>query len=150
MVNRGCVVLLGDFSSERLDVASVVNDFGWSVSQAATLSELAEIGRSHTVVAVLVQTWALNMPLPEALRAIRAAARRGRIIVCHKVGQAYARTSMIDSGAFAVLLSPLAQSEVRQTLGFVWASKITPLPHVASPARKTRLVEARAQRVGAA
>jgi DNA-binding NarL/FixJ family response regulator len=149
MANAGCLVLLGDFSNERLDFDSVVHDFGWSVSRASSLSELVEIGRSRTVVAVLVQNGALNMPLPEGLRAIRAAAPRGRIIVCHNVGQAHSRTAMIEAGAFGVLLMPLAQSEVRQSLGFVWASKITPLPHAASPARKAR-VAARAQQVGAA
>jgi DNA-binding NarL/FixJ family response regulator len=150
MANTGCVVLLGDFSNERIDLTSVVHDFGWSVSQASSLSELAEIGRSRTVVAVLVQTGVLKMPLPEGLRAIRGVAPRGRIIVCHNVGQSHSRAAMIAAGAFGVLLSPLAQSEVRQSLGFVWASKITPAPHVTSSARKTQQAEARAQRVGAA
>jgi DNA-binding NarL/FixJ family response regulator len=150
MANTGCVVLLGDFSNERIDLASVVHDFGWSVSQAASLSELAEIGRSRTVMAVLVQTGVLKMPRPEGLRAIRRVAPRGRIIVCHNVSQSDSRSAMIAAGAFGVLLSPLAQSEVRQSLGFVWASKITPVPHATPSARKTQQVEERAQRVGAA
>jgi DNA-binding response OmpR family regulator len=138
MTNRGCVVLLGDFSNERLDLISIGGDFGWSVDRAADLSGLEEIGRSRTVIAVLLQAGALPIAWPDAMRAIRAVAPRARVIVCHKVDQAHSRTAMIDAGAFGVLLSPLAHSEVRQSLGFVWASKITPLKHVPSPARKAR------------
>ena len=148
MANRGCVVLLGDFSNERLDLASVGRDFGWSVDRASDLSELEEIGRSRTVIAVLVQAGTLHLTWHAIMRAIRAVAPRARIIVCHKVDQAHFRTEMVDSGAFGVLLSPLAHSEVRQSLGFVWASKVTPMPHVASAARKTS--PKKVERVGAA
>ena len=150
MSRRGCVVLLGDFSNERLDLASIGHDFRWSVAQAPDLSGLGEIGRSRTVIAVLVQAGSLHMSWPDVIRAIRAVAPRARIIVCHKVDQAHFRAEMVESGAFGVLLSPLAQSEVRQSLGFVWASKITPLPHVPSAAKKIHRIDAPARRVGAA
>lgn len=150
MTNRGCVVLLGDFSNERLDLAAIGRDFCWSVAPASDLSELREIGQSRTVVAVLIQAGALLMSWPDAMRAIRAVAPRARIIVCHKVDQTHFRTEMVDSGAFGVLLSPLAHSEVRQSLGFVWASKITPLPHVPSTARKIHRIDTSARCVGAA
>jgi len=130
MTNRGCVVLLGDFSNERLDMSSIVRDFGWSVVRASNLSELKEIGRGRTVLAVLLQPTEPDLAWQSALRAIKAAAPRARIIVCHKVDQAHERAEMVDAGAFGVLLSPLAHSEVRQSLGFVWASRITPLKHV--------------------
>jgi hypothetical protein len=154
MANRGCVVLLGDFSNERLDLAAVGRDFGWSVDRASDLSELEEIGRSRTVIAVLVQAGTLHLSWPAAMRAVRVVAPRARIIVCHKGDQAHLRAEMVDSGAFGVLLSPLAYSEVRQSLGFVWASKIAPLQHVPSTARKTSSktspIEGKTQRVGAA
>jgi hypothetical protein len=137
MTRRGCVVLLGDFSNEHLDLTSIGSDFRWSVAQSLDLSGLREISRSRTVVAVLVQAGgaeALNTSWPNVLRAVRAAAPRARIIVCHKVGQSDSRAAMVDAGAFGVLLSPLARSEVRQSLGFVWASKITPLNRVPSDA----------------
>lgn len=136
MTNKGCVVLLGDFSNERLDLTSIGRDFCWSVDRASDLSGLEEVGRSRTVIAVLIQAGTLHLPWPDAMRAIRAVAPRARVIVCHKVGQAHSRTEMVDSGAFGVLLSPLAHSEVRQSLGFVWASKITPMKHVASAAAR--------------
>jgi len=136
MTNRGCVVLLGDFSNEHLDLTSIGRDFCWSVDWASDLTGLGEIGLSRTVIAVLIQAGALNMPWPDAMRAIRNVAQRARIIVCHKVDQAHFRTEMVDSGAFGVLLSPLAHSEVRQSLGFVWASKITPSRHVPSAAQR--------------
>jgi DNA-binding NtrC family response regulator len=154
MANRGCVVLLGDFSNERLDLAALGRDFGWSLDRASDLSGLAEIGRSRTVIAVLIQAGTLHLSWHAVMRAVRAVAPRARIIVCHKVDQAHSRAEMVDSGAFGVLLSPLAYSEVRQSLGFVWASKITPLEHASSTARKTSpktsLIEGKVRRVGAA
>lgn len=154
MANRGCVVLLGDFSNERLDLAAIGQDFGWSVAQASDLVGLREIGQSRTVVGVLIQAGSLGMPWRKAMRAVRAAVPQARIILCYRADHAYSRTEMADAGAFGVLLSPLAQSEVRQTLGFIWASKITPLSHVPSAARKTSpkasTIEGEARHAGAA
>ena len=132
MNDRGCVVLFGDFSNERLDLAAIGRDFGWSVAQTSDESGLREISRSRTVIAVLIHEGSLGLHWREALRTIRAAAPRARVIVCHKADQARYKTEIIDAGAFGVLLSPLAHSEVRQSLGFVWASKITPLKHTSS------------------
>jgi DNA-binding NarL/FixJ family response regulator len=150
MANRGCVALLGDFSNERLDVSSIARDFRWTVSPVSDVSGIREIGRSCTVVAVLMQPCALNMHWPDAVRAVRAAAPRARIIICHKVDQAHLRNQMIDAGAFGVLLTPLAYSEVRQSLGFVWASRITPLQHLPPAEKKSASMDTHAQRAGAA
>jgi hypothetical protein len=150
MADRGCVILLGDFSNERLDLASIGRDFGWSVTQTPDLHGLREIGHSRTVISVLIQAGSLGMPWPNALRVVKAAAPRARIILCHKADQSHSRTEMVDAGAFGVLLSPLAHSEVRQLLGFVWASKTTPLQHVPSTARKTSASDGKVRQVGAA
>ena len=150
MANRGCVVLLGEFSNERLDLAAISRDFGWSVAQTPDLPGLREIGQSRTVISVLVQAGSMGMPWPKVLRAVRSAAPRARIIMCHKADQTHSRAEMVDAGAFGVLLSPLAHSEVRQSLGFVWASKITPMPHAASTDRKASAIAGKARHVGAA
>src|SRR3954471_24930957 len=99
MTNRGCVVLFGDFSNERLDVDSIGRDFCWSVAHASDLSDLKEIGRTRTVLAVLLKIRDQDPAWQATLRAIRAAAPRARVIVCHKVGQAHARSEMVDAGA---------------------------------------------------
>jgi plasmid stabilization system protein ParE len=127
MNDRGCVALLGDFSNERLDLAAVARDFGWSVTQTSDEAGLREIARMRTVVAVLADAPALGPHWEQGVRLIRAAAPKARIIVCHKAELAPYKTEMVDAGAFGVLLSPLAHSEVRQSLGFVWASMIAPL-----------------------
>ena len=123
MAQRACVVFIGDFSNERLDLRSIERDFCWSVAQVSDLEGLNRIAQACTVTAVLIHAGTLNMPWRETMRAIRAAAPRARVIVCHRGEQAHFRAEMVDSGAFGVLLSPLAQSEVRQSLGFIWASK---------------------------
>ena len=147
-------MLLGDFSNERLDVAPIGRDFGWSVIQTADLDGLREIGLSRTVIGVLVQSGSVGMAWPKVLRSVRTAVPRARIILCHKADQVDARTQMVDAGAFGVLLTPLAHSEVRQSLGFIWASKITPMQQIASPARKlsskTSSIEEKVRQAGAA
>ncbi len=149
MANRGCVVLLGDFSNERLDVAALGRDFGWTVAQTSDIHCLREIGQSRTVVSVLIQAGSLG-PWRNALRVVRATVPRARIILCHKADEAHSRTDMVDAGAFAVLLSPLAHSEVRQSLGFVWASKFTPLQHAPSADKKPRPIGGKVRHLGAA
>jgi DNA-binding response OmpR family regulator len=150
VIDRGCVVLLGDFSNERLDLTAIGHEFGWSVTPASDLSGLREVGRSRTVTAVLLKAGALGMPWRDALRIVRAAAPRARTILCHKADQARYRTEMIDAGAFGVLLSPLAHSEVRQSLGFIWASRFAPLERVPTTAKKNRPIEGKVRHVGAA
>ena len=126
--------MLGDFSNERPDLAAIGRDFGWSVARTSDQSGLRDIAQSCTVVAVLIQAGTPGIHWQKSLRAIRAAAPRARIIICHKADQVRHQTEMLDAGAFGVLLSPLAHSEVRQALGFVWASRIPPLRGVSSTA----------------
>ncbi len=149
MAQRRCVVLLGDFSDERLDLSSIERDFCWSVAQVPDLDGLNQVAQAFTVAAVLIHAGTVNMPWRDAMRAIRAVAPRARVIVCHRGEQAQFRAEMIDSGAFGVLLAPLAQSEVRQSLGFIWASRS---PSLASVSRKGRIVpiDALSQHIGAA
>jgi DNA-binding NarL/FixJ family response regulator len=150
MADTGCVVLLGDFSNERLDLNAIAHDFGWSIARTTDQSGLREISRSCTVIAVLIQTGALGKPWPEALRTVRAASTQTRIIMCHKADQARYRNEMIEAGAFGVLLSPLKYSEVRQLLGFVWASRIAPSRQLVPATRKTRPKDGAVKHIGAA
>ena len=145
MSDKGCILLLGDFSSERPDFASLARHFGWSVCLAGDLAELREAGRSNSVMAVLVQSGALALPWPQALRTVRAFVPRAPIILCHKAEKAHARSEMVEAGAFGSLLSPLAQSEVRQLLGFVWASRTS-----GKPIRNADLTAGQVRRAGAA
>ena len=147
---RGKVVLLGDFSNERLDFAMIGRDFGWLTIQASDLSELRKVGRSDTAVAVLIQAGWLGQPWAESLRSVREALPHARAILCHRVDQAHSRSEMVDAGAFGVLLSPLAYGEVRQALGFVWASRITPPQKAAFAAKKVSTIDGTARHLGAA
>jgi len=147
---RGKVVLLGDFSNERLDFTMIGRDFGWSTIKASDLSELRELGRSDTVVAVLIQAGWLGLSWAEALQAVREALPHARAILCYRVDQAHSRSEMVDAGAFGVLLLPLAYAEVRQALGFVWASRITSPQKAPAAAKKPSAIDAKIRRAGAA
>jgi DNA-binding NtrC family response regulator len=150
VAESGKVVLLGDFSNERLNLATIGRDFGWSTVKASDLSELRELGQSETVVAVLIQAGWLGQPWSESLRAVRETLPHAKAILCHRVDQAHSRIEMVDAGAFGVLMSPLAYAEVRQALGFVWASRITPPQKAPAPAKKVSAIDATVRRAGAA
>lgn len=149
MAQRGCVVLLGDFSHERLDLTSIERDSCWSVAYIPDLDGLRQMAQTCRVTAVLIQAGSMDLSWRQAMREIRAVAPRARVIVCHRGEQANYRTEMADSGAFGVLLSPLAQSEVRQSLGFIWASRVKAVNKVVSSAGKIRPLDI-SQHVGAA
>lgn len=144
------IVLLGDFSNQRLDIALIARDFGWSTVKVSDLSELPELGQPETIVAVLIQARWLGLPWAEALHAVREALPHARVILCHRVDQAHSRGEMVDAGAFEVLLSPLAYSEVRQALGFVWADRITPTHQAPATAKKLSSIDGTVRHVGAA
>ncbi len=144
------IVLLGDFSDQRLDLAMIARDFGWSAVKASDLSELHELGQSETVVAVLIHARWLGLPWQEALQGVREALPHARAILCHHVDQANSRSEMVDAGAFEVLLSPLAYTEVRQAFGFVWADRITPPQKAPATANKVSPIDGTVRRAGAA
>jgi hypothetical protein len=151
MVSTKRVALLGDFSEERVNLAAVAKEFNWSVCQTTEMSELSLICRSCRVAAVLIHGRTLPLPWREALRVVQAMAPEARLILCHGAAEWYSFPEMLESGAFTVLMSPLAEAEVRQALGFLGGVRQTP----EGVPRSQRKIQPhaplqRAQRAGAA
>lgn len=132
----GSVALLGDFSRERLDLDSLIGEFGWAACRVPDVQELTGLCAREAVVAILIQA----QPLPgslrwaEALRTTRKLAPNARAVICCSPDQMRERAAFIEQGAYSALMSPLNRSEVRQALGFVWAAK----PAEAKKPRTTR------------
>jgi hypothetical protein len=123
MAIRQSIVLLGDFSSERVSVHSIAEEFGFTVHQARNVEELRALHPHHSISAVLVHLGSDGAQWQHALNQSQFTLKgRVRVILCHKPELADFRSQMISAGAFYTLLLPLAAAETRQALGFVWAA----------------------------
>ena len=126
MASRNSVVLLGDFSRERLDFGALGDAFGWSVQRAADLSEFAKLPGGQEILAVVVH---LRQPALASWRyivqAVQNSAPRARVLVCHGVGDDASPSEGLAAGAYHTLLTPLQANEVRQAFGFLWADAQT-------------------------
>lgn len=122
MTSTGCVVLLGDFSEERLPLATIGREFALRMFRATDLNDLESLCRWTTVSAVLVHAPTVRMHWIQALHQVKTLAPRARVVICHGVNDANAILDMTDAGAFHTLLVPLEHGEVRQSLGFISAA----------------------------
>jgi hypothetical protein len=120
---RETVCLLGNASAEQLSMGRLAAESGWSFEHAGNVPKLREIGGERAVVAVLIDAGALGVSIRDALRAVSEALPKALPIVCHKSSETILWSELADAGAFHALLMPLCESEVRQSLGFVWAAQ---------------------------
>jgi hypothetical protein len=120
-VSRAHVVLFGRFDGERTELVNrVALEFGWETIAVRHLDELAV---APEPAAVLVHVTALGDAWPSILEAIRRAAPYSCIVACLGFGDHVDWPELREAGAFDLLHLPLAESEVRQTLGFVASSQ---------------------------
>jgi DNA-binding NtrC family response regulator len=129
---RETVVLFGNFAVEHrlLDQAAI--QFGWSFKIAKSIRRLRDLGARSEVVAVISDLTLLAEPWEAALRAVRVAAPNALPIICQRFSDTVAWPELAAAGAFHAISLPLNPCEVRQSLGFVWASK-----HHRPPAEST-------------
>ena len=124
MAARQSVVLWGDFSGEHAPLASIAEEFGFAVQQAASLADLEELQQQNRISAVLIHVGAEGPAWDELLQTVRRALRKStKMVLCHSAEFADLRPRMVEAGAFYTLLTPLVETETRQALGFIWASK---------------------------
>ncbi len=107
---------------QGLALDQLVAEFGWSLKQARDLRQLPELKAHHKVVAVLFDPRDLALPWDTALRAILDAAPGALPIVCHGFSDAIDWPTVAEAGGFHSLFLPFSLSELRQSLGFVWAT----------------------------
>jgi DNA-binding NtrC family response regulator len=117
------IAVLGDLTSGRAALEPLLAEFDWSAENTLTLDGLAEICSSQPVVAVLLDPEVLDLPWKQAIAAVQQVAPKALPILCHRVSDAIDWTEASAAGAFHLLGLPLDLSELRQSLGFVWAEK---------------------------
>lgn len=112
---------MGEFSFGALD--RVAKEFGWEVERACSLDDLRELNGQFKAVAVLFEAKAFEMPWRHAVKSVLAAAPAALPIVCHRFSEEIGWPELAEAGAFHALPLPLEESELRQSLSFVWAAR---------------------------
>jgi hypothetical protein len=123
---QGTVVLAGVLPAEHVALDRLVAEFGWSLKQASSFAEVAELNADHSVVTVLFSPQDLALRWDWALRGVRDAAPAALPILCHRFAHAIDWPEAAQAGVFHALRLPLKLGEVRQSLGFVWEAKRRP------------------------
>lgn len=106
------ILLLGDFSQERVAFEEIASEFSFSLLRAASLSEVRGLSSTPNVAAIFLHAecnagnW--RELVPDA-----------RLILCQRFR---IRSDENSRSAFHALRLPLHPSELRQALGFVWAA----------------------------
>ena len=118
---HGTVVLLAGPPAERVTLEKLLSGFGWSLEVAESLDDLAALALGQSPVAVLFSPAHLALPWNHALRGVLRAAPGAFAILCHRFGDPIDWPQVAEAGAFHSLLMPFSESEVRQSMGFVWS-----------------------------
>jgi hypothetical protein len=119
----GAVALLGNLNIDHEVFDAVAAEFDCDVEQATSLSGLRKISAVRNIVAVLFDAPALGLSWKDALKFVMDAAPSALPIVCAGFSHSIPWPELADDGAYHLLRLPIDESEVRHSLGFIWAAK---------------------------
>ncbi len=122
-MSNGTVVLLGNLNIDRAIFDPVAAEFGWSVTQTESLQFLKEVSGRKEVVAVIFDATKLGLSWQDALERVLESSPRALPIACAGFSEVIPWSDLAEAGAFHELRRPIEASEVRTSLGFVWAAK---------------------------
>jgi DNA-binding NtrC family response regulator len=119
------VVMPGSGQVDLPTLHSVAGEFGWVVVVAQDLREVMAAQASGKTVAVLFHRDALGPDYDwlEAIRLWRLELPEADVVACHGFSESIDWVELSNAGAFHALQLPLKESEVRQSLGFVWQAE---------------------------
>lgn len=110
--------LLDSVDRQTSALARAAAYFGWRVVALPNLDELSRWSQLHHVAVVLFNPDELGRPA-EALNEVLHAAPNARTVACNS-------RSFDLPDAYTSLMLPLAEGELRQVFGFVWAQQTQP------------------------
>lgn len=128
LMTRGTVVLLGNLTARPVALSETAAEFGWAVETVRDEDELERAWQRNPVVAVLFDPQAvaenyLEASVRSAMNAVLRAAQGAFLITCQKFSDPIPWPELADLGAFHSLSLPVDPSELRRSLGFVWAAR---------------------------
>jgi hypothetical protein len=114
MIEQPALLVLGDFSEERVQLADVCAEFGWKVCAGR---EPPEEKVWFHLGGVLLDASGKPLLWHETLRLIRRAVPDVPVLLSHRFHTDLDGFDPVGSDVFDVLLRPLHYAECRQTLG---------------------------------
>lgn len=120
MDSKASIVLLGNIPHEP--VAGLAAKFGWRVEKADCFAHLRKITSGRVTVAVLLEPGAFGLSWEMALDYVREAAPGALAILCRRFSDVIDWPMLAARGAFHMISLPLEESELRQSLGFIWTA----------------------------
>jgi len=111
-------------TSGEPDVSAIIAGaatFGWSVLMLNRLRSL-DMLPLDTVSAILFDRDAVGGSWTEATSRLRRMAPKVPLIACHHITEMLDWPAVCDAGAFHGVRVPLNKSELRQSVGYVWAA----------------------------
>ncbi len=113
------LVAIGEYSNDSIDWDTIARHVKWAVVRATSMASLPDVARLQEVPAVLLEC--LSIPVASQIDEIRSVWPRARVILCCPL-ESIDDVCAADYGAFHAVSSPLVANELRQSIGFAWAS----------------------------
>ena len=111
----GVIAISQDLAGERVHWESIAGEFGFSI-QFIDTEGVQDLGSN--LIAVIVD-YGKRSAIDHVKRAGNGQAKP-RLVLCHGMASPLEDAEFHAAGAFDVLARPLADAEVRQTMGFLW------------------------------
>jgi len=115
-----CLVTLAAAPLDSGILNRVARYFGWDVLHVRSLASLEPIDSSR-VAAILFDREAAGHTWLDAASSLRRMKPGVRLVACHGFFEPVPWPELAAAGVFHALRVPLIESEVHQSLGFVWA-----------------------------
>lgn len=128
----------GEFGINFPVIQSAADKWGWIVHEMNSLQDVAAAQESLKPVAVYFHREAVcrGCSWSESLRRLRMVLPDSRLIACHTFKDPIDWSELSRAGAFHALRFPLRETEISQSLGFVWAAEQQrPVPIVSGTER---------------
>jgi DNA-binding NtrC family response regulator len=116
------VVVLSRAAIDRKMLSRVADSFGWDVLNLSRLQDLNAVDTGR-IAAVIFDRQTAGCDWLHAAAALRAAAPGARLIAGHSFSESIDWPELCDAGVFHAIRLPLSESELFQSLGYVWAQE---------------------------
>jgi DNA-binding NtrC family response regulator len=113
------VLLVGDFSGERVDLSQISAQFGWMVEIVASPDDVCHLPDTTSIIAGMID---LRLDGCAVLRKIRQQLPGARLVACCGFQPQSDWTELRDAGAYHMVRMPFDPVEVFQSLGFLYAA----------------------------
>jgi hypothetical protein len=117
MLEKPVLLVWGDFSDERIDLAALCTEFRWIVQHLGDYSGLAGVWSPMRVAATLLDASCHPSAWRDHLSLVRRALPGVPVLLAHRFNADLDGFDPDQNGVFDILLRPLHFAECRQTMG---------------------------------